>query len=419
MKWMKRMIKDKTMFRNFIWNTIGSTLNSFTSLVFLVIITRVNGLEDAGVFSICIAIAAILYVFAVYSGRSCQVTDIKNEIKDKDYIVSRTITCIGMMMITIGFTIFNQYDSYKNIILLFLCIWKCIEAFADVLYGVLQKNDRLDQVGKSLVLKSMISSIFFFLIMYFIHNLKLATSGLILTTLFVLIFYDIPNAIKYIPKEEVINKQNIKKIYKTEFFLFASAFLTMYLLNAPKYAIESYLSDEIQGIYGIVLMPASILPLFSQFITAPVVNKLTEYYRKKEYRQMKRVEKKLSLLVFGFGLFTVIIAYLLGIPVLNWIYQVDLSQYQISLIIIIIAYILYAAGAVEITILTIYRKIKGEFYIYITTSICAFLLSNIWIKIWQEKGIIPTYLVTMLFFYLQFVFFTQYHTHKKLKGSDE
>lgn len=407
------------MFRNFIWNTIGSTLASFNSLIFLVIITRMNGLEDSGVFSICVAIASILYVFAVYSGRSCQVTDIKNEIKDKDYIISRIITCIGMIIITIGFIIINQYDSYKNTILLYLCIWKCIEAFVDVLYGILQKNNRLDQVGKSLVIKSVVASILFFIIMYFTHNLKLATSVLILTSILVLVLYDIPNSMKHIKKGESIQKQNIKKIYKGEFFLFASAFLTMYLLNAPKYAIESYLSDEIQGIYGIVLMPASIIPLFSQFITAPVVNELTQYYRKKEYNQIKKFEKKLSLFVFGFGAFAVMIAYFIGIPVLNWIYNVDLSQYKISLIFIIMSYTLYAAGAIQITILTMYRKIKSQFYIYIATSVCAFLLSNTWIRIWGESGIIPTYIITMLFFYIIFVLITQYQTHKNIKESEK
>ncbi len=45
-----------------------------------------------------------------------------------------------------------------------------------------------------------------------------------------------------------------------EFFLFINAFFTMYILNASKYAIENYLTKTYKLFFGIILMPASILP---------------------------------------------------------------------------------------------------------------------------------------------------------------
>ena len=77
--------EKKEFLKNFIWNSLGTGINSFNSLFFLIIVTRVNDIQTAGIFSIAYATSTILYTLAMYSGRLCQVTDIENKIKDKDY----------------------------------------------------------------------------------------------------------------------------------------------------------------------------------------------------------------------------------------------------------------------------------------------------------------------------------------------
>ena len=95
---MEKTDERKEFLKNFIWNSLGTGINSFNSLFFLIIVTRINGLETAGIFSIAYATATILYTLAMYSGRLCQVTDIENKIKDKDYIKNRALTCLIMLI---------------------------------------------------------------------------------------------------------------------------------------------------------------------------------------------------------------------------------------------------------------------------------------------------------------------------------
>lgn len=409
------MIKNKTIFRNFIWNTAGSTLASFNSLFFLIAITRINGLDDAGIFSITVATAYILYIFAIYSGRNCQVTDIKGEIKDKDYIVARMITCIGMLIITFGFMIVNKYDSYKNAILFCLCLWKALEAFADVFYGILQKNEKLHLVGKSLAIKSIVGILLFIVIDYFTNHLIYACITLPVVSLLTILCYDLPKAMPFVSKEEKVTFNHVWKIYRNEFFLFAGSFLTMYILNAPKYAIENYLTNDIQAIYGIILMPASVLSLFAQFIIAPAMNDLTKLYKENNLIQMKKIENKIIYMIIGFGILAILLGYFLGIPVLNLIYHVDLTGYTMVLIAILFSYILYAMGFIKTIILTIYRKIKEQFWIYLVTAIIALIGSNYLIHVLGEKGIVLSYFIIMLTYYLLFWILTKYQYDKEKK----
>ncbi len=392
---MRKMIKNNAIFRNFIWNTVGSTLASFNSLFFLIAITRINGLEDAGIFSITVTTAGLLYIFAIYSGRNCHITDIKNQIKDKDYMASRVLTCIAMIIITIVVIFFCQYDIYQKWILLFLSLWKAIEAFVDVFYAILQKQDKLYVVGQSLVIKSILTIMLFILVDMVFKNLVIACMTLPVVSLMVLFIFDLPRILPNISKQEKVSSKNVYAIYKGEFFLFAGTFLTMYLMNAPKYAIEKYLNNEIQGIYGIILMPASILPLFAQFILAPTITMLTKSYKESKWRQMNQIEHIAIWFIIGFGMVSTMIGYFIGIPVLNTIYKVDLSIYRWDLVFILIAYVIYAIAFVKTTILTIYRNIKEQFAIYLLVGIIAWICSTVFIKQWQERGIIVAYLVIM------------------------
>ena len=90
---MEKTDERKDFLKTFIWNSLGTGINSFNSLFFLIIVTRINGTETAGIFSLGYATACILYTLAMYSGRLCQVTDVEGKIKDKDYIATRLFTC--------------------------------------------------------------------------------------------------------------------------------------------------------------------------------------------------------------------------------------------------------------------------------------------------------------------------------------
>ena len=93
---------EKNNFKKcFIWNLLGTGFNAFNSLFFLIIVTRINGLENAGIFTIAFSTACILYAVGLYSGRIYQVTENNKTISDKDYIFNRIISCILMMIVTL------------------------------------------------------------------------------------------------------------------------------------------------------------------------------------------------------------------------------------------------------------------------------------------------------------------------------
>lgn len=405
------MEESKQFRKNFIWNTLGTGFNAFNSLFFMIIVTRANGVDQAGIFTIAFSTACILYAIGLYAGRIYQVTELNKNISDKDFIVSRIITNILMIIFLIAFCLLKKYDIEKFTIFLLLTIYKALEAFSDVIYGILQKNNNLDIVGKSLFLKSLLSIIVFLFIDIITKNMILSIISMIIVCLLIIFFYDFKKTYKYIDLKIKVNMANVYSILKKGFFTFAISFLGMYVLNAPKYSIDTYLTNNYQTIFGIIVMPATVIGLVAQFLIHPYLNQIVALYENKDLKNLKKLLTKLILLIIEFGFISIILAYLFGTQILGIIYGLDLSSYKIGLSIIILSAIFYAIGTIYSSVLTTVRETVSQFIIYIIVSIIAGILSNFCTKTWEINGSIIAYLLIMA---IQSISYTVY-TNLKLK----
>lgn len=412
------MEKEKQFKNNFLWNIIGTSFNAFNSLFFMIIVTRVNGTNDAGIFTLAFSTACILYIIGVYAGRIFQVTE-KENINDKEYIVNRIITVLLMIVISVLFVTIKRYDIYKSSIFVIICAYKALEAFSEVLFGILQKNELLDKVGKSFFIKSIISLIAFLVIDIMAKNVILASLMIVLANLIVIILYDVKNVLKVINKEEKVEIKNALRIFKTGFFVFAISFLGIYIMNAPKYAIDDYLNENLQAIYGIIVMPATVVGLFGQFIIHPYLNRVVELYNKNKIKDIINIVKKLVLIIAVLGGICIIGAYLLGIPVLQLIYGIQLAEYKINLVVIILASTLSVIGVIYSSILTTIRKTVIQFIIYCIVTVLAIISSYLLTKSFEINGATAAYFIIMAAQFILYFICTNIILTKLLKEVKE
>ena len=192
--------------KNIIWNIIGASMNAFNSLFFTIVVTRIYGIDDAGIFTYCFATACLLYIIGVYAGRTFQVTDISNKNSDTDYIYHRIITCLVMVLAIFVFGLVKQFDIYKFMIFIELGLFKCVEAFAESIYAIIQKNNQLYKVGISMFLKSIIALIVFIIINLITKNLLIACLSIVVINIIILILYDLRNL-----KKLNVNKTKFSK----------------------------------------------------------------------------------------------------------------------------------------------------------------------------------------------------------------
>ncbi len=400
------MVKNNNFKKNFIWNVLGTGFNAFNSLFLMIIVTRINGIDEAGIFTIAFSTACILYVIGTYAGRIFQVTEDENRISDKEFIVNRILSSLLMFACTIIFVVSRKYDVFKSTIFILLSVYKGLEAFSDVLYGIMQKRDLLYKVGQSYFIKSAITIFVFFIIDFFTKNLILSCVSIIIVWIILILLFDIIVVRKLIDNQKKINFINSIKIFKTGFFVFSITFLGLYVMNAPKYAIDTLLENSKQTIFGIIVMPATVISLFGQFLIHPYLNEFVKLSKNGEYDTLRKTENKLICYIAGFGILSSIVAYCIGIPVLQLIYGINLGNYKMMLVLIIFSSTLYNIGMIYSNILTTMRYTFIQFALYIVVSVIAIISSNILTKCDGIEGASIAYF-TIMFSLFFFYFITE------------
>ena len=394
--------------KNFIWNMIGTTINAFNSLFFMIMATRINGIDDAGIFTFAFSTALLFNIIGVYSGRVYQVTD-KTEATDKDFIISKFITCFVMLIVSILFVLINNYCFYKSSIILLLCFLKMLEAFSETIYAIFQRKDNLYLTGISLTLKSLINLFIFFIIDLLTHNLVIAIIGMIITYGLIMIFYDYINIKKKIDIQKEYKKERIITILKKGFGAFIISFLNLYLINSSKYVIDYLLVEKYQTIFGILLMPATVILLFTQFIIHPFLNLITNCVHDKKYDELKKIIFKFLGVMILFGIVVIIVAYFLGIPVLELIYGISLNDYKKGFMVIMIGGILYGMSSILSSILIAMRHLNIQVIIYSVVAIVITVIEYFLINIYGVMGacyayFIMTFIVLIMFLLATFIF---------------
>lgn len=170
------------------------------------------------------------------------------------------------------------------------------------------------------------------------------------------------------------------------FYAFAYFFLNIYLSNAPKYALDGNVTSSEQALFSIILMPATLISLCAVYLLQPYINRLSIFYLENKISEFRKAMRLITLGIIGIGIVCFIGATILGIPVLNFVYNVDLSNYLRSLQLIIVGGTLYAIVTILSTALTTFRNTKIQFYIYLIVSLIIFFISSSLVHIFGVYG---------------------------------
>jgi O-antigen/teichoic acid export membrane protein len=382
--------------KNFIWNNVGLTFNCFNSLFFLIIIRYINGTDIAGIFTYSFSLCCLFYIISNYYNRAYQVSDYSNKFNFNTYFSCRIFASLASIMLLLIFSIISKFNFYKIMILLLLMIFRIIESISDCFYAAIQKKDELYKVGISLTVKAIIGLILFLFLDVIFKNVLYSIASLIIINLLIFFVYDLRNY-KSISNERIkISTKDIKELLISSFPVFIFSFLSIYIANCHKYILTYYVSNEIQTIFGILIMPATMLSLVGSYMIMPFINKLVTYYNTQLYKSFRKMAVKICTFLIFMGIAILAFCYFFGVPILNFIYSLNLNDYKFNLMIIILSAIMMALSLIISNLLTILGENKKQTIIYLITSIISTLTGIFLIKKYFITGAVYSYFISYL-----------------------
>jgi O-antigen/teichoic acid export membrane protein len=207
--------------KDFIWNIIGSVCAAGSSIIYLMVVTRVVGDSLGGIFSYAYASAQLMLTIGRFGMRAFQATDLNQQFSFASYLASRVITCALMLLTDLFFLGFSGYDIYKFQIMFWVCVLKMSDAIEDIFHGEMQQKGRLYLAGKLLAARNILSFLIFSVILIMTADLLLACLISAILSLLIAIIINI----KFIPR---LHFDFSFKVLKSLFFLCIPLFLSTF-----------------------------------------------------------------------------------------------------------------------------------------------------------------------------------------------
>lgn len=393
----------------YFWNFAGNIAAAAVSILYLIIVSRYTSASDADNFSLAYAIGNLWVVIGMFQVRNYQATDLKETYSYLEYWLTRVIT-VCLMLVTLFPYLFFSGNNVGNgdlfLIIILTVIYRSCDAFSDLFQGLFQQHERLDIAGKLMVLRYGLSTI--------ILLISLLLSDSLIFSLICLCFFNVlfvfggdyiqSKQIRTIPFNQISSatfKRSIS-IMKTCLPLFVNGFLLVYVLNYPKQVIDKLLVEGIlregaQRNFSILFMPVFFMSLFVLALR-PLITDLAKQWSEKRFHIFNAMIRKILLLLMILGLVVSILAYLIGVPILNLISGIDLSNYSLLLTILVLSGFLYSIASVIGDFLIILRKQVYLLYVYVAMALLTNILTPIAMREFGLFGAGLSFVIVMLFY---------------------
>ena len=314
--------------RTYLWTFAAGLLYAASTFAMLMVIVHVSGAYWGGVFSLALAVVQQLLTIGCFSVRTYQVSDVREIFTFGDYLSSRVLTCLLMVVAGLVWLGFSGYSKHQTHAVLLLLLLKTAEAFANVLEGRYQQSDRLDTACRCAFWKTLIPLLFF--MVSIILTRQLLASLAIYAGLYIVLTLAFDGQLvgAFGGLAFRWNQARQGALFRACLPLFVNAFLLTYITNAAKYAVHTQKGAARLSIYSAMFMFAYAIPMLSMFLLTPRMTNLARAWHAKSRRAFAVGIAWQILLIAVLTLAGVAAAYGWGAAILTRLFGLDLMPFR-------------------------------------------------------------------------------------------
>ena len=391
----------------YIWNLLGNFAAAAVSVLYLLIVSRMQTSEVADQFSLATSIGNLWIIIGQFQVRNYQATDVKSSHPFSAYYYTRLLTVTMMVISLFPYLWTINYDFTNNsvMIITWIIVYRVADAFSDLFQGYFQQHGRLDIAGKAMVYRYALSVLILLFGLLLSHSMVLTLLALALFNLFFVFSYDYAH-FKLFDKLSFRNSFSRNtidesfKIIRVCFSLFIYGFLLTLVFNEAKLSISGAYAKGIvetgaQRDYNILFMPVFFMSLCI-LVVRPLITQMAELWQRKKFQVFYKMFLKILLLTLSIGIVITFLTYLIGVNVLSLIFGLDLLKYKLELTILVLSGVLYSFSIILENILIIMRKHYYLLSVYILMFIVTKMITTELVNKYQIMGASISFCIAMI-----------------------
>ena len=345
------------MKKDLAWNTFGSVFYSACQWLITFLVVHIATFQEAGYLSLAMTTSSSFSAISLFSMRNFQVSDVRGEYNQHEYVGSRITTCL-VALVACAVVSFSKNSMYQALCIDAFMLIRVAEAFSDVLHGENQKFGHYDYIGKSFILRGILTVASF--------SIGLIVTKDLLITLFVMALFNLAASLAYdwgrtSKLEEIRPKlwsDRVWTLLKVCAPIVVFAFLLSLENLVPKKMLELVQDTEQLGIYSTIATPTLVVQVFAAVAFNPFLPKFSTVFVNKEYDKFLSLLRKTYLALAGMAAIVTLGAMLLGRWGLALLFGKDILEYYDLFMPIVWVTILTAIIWILYAIVVAIRRIK-------------------------------------------------------------
>ncbi len=379
---------------------LGSGIYSLATVIFVMLAKRLVGEEAGAKFYMAFTTGQMLLTIGYFEIRPFQVTDVKHQYEAGEYFGFRMLSSAAMLVssvvVGIVYVVNKKADGAGFMLIMTMCLLKMFDGAADVFEGEFQRHDRIDISGMSMAFRTIAIMLAFSVTAWLTRNIYAASAvaaaaGLAGVAVVALVWN------RGFERLSIsFDVEKMKSLFNSTILLFIGSAMCMWLWNGTKYVVEWSLTDRDTLAYGIVFMPTMVINLGSSFVFKPMLTTLARHYENGDNKRFAGLVAILVAIAVGITAVTLAAGAWLGIPVLSWLYDIDLAAYKPVMLVLIAAGGFNAVSILFYYALTVMRLQKEIFIGYTLTFVVSVILPIVMVNGMEIAGAGIAYLIVMM-----------------------
>lgn len=391
----------------YIWNLLGNLAAAAVSVLYLLIVSRMQTSEVADQFSLATSIGNLWIIIGQFQVRNYQATDVNSSHPFSAYFFTRLLTVVLMLITLLPYLRIINYDFTNSslMIITWIIVYRVADAFSDLFQGYFQQHGRLDIAGKAMVYRYALSVLILLFGLLLSQSMVLTLTVLAFFNLFFVFVYDYAyfKLFDKLSFRNSFSRNTIDesfKIIRVCFSLFIYGFLLTLVFNEAKLSISGAYAKGIveagaQRDYNILFMPVFFMSLCI-LVVRPLITQMAELWQRKQFQVFYKMFLKILLLTLSIGIVITFLTYLIGVNVLSLIFGLDLLKYKLELTILVLSGVLYSFSIILENILIIMRKHYYLLSVYILMFIVTKIITTELVNKYQIMGASISFCIAMI-----------------------
>lgn len=244
-------------------NTLGIFYYFFCQWIITVVVVRLAGFDAAGIFSLAVAFSNIFAFIGLFGVRGYQICDVHEKYSNGEYVASRIVSTGVSLLPFAALLCIRGYDRDTTLSCIAFMLFKSLEGFSDVFWGIMQRSNRFTWLAVSCVIKGTLILFAFTALLLAGQSLFIAILGMSVVYLPVLVFYD--SAKLRVLGTFSLSFGNLRGLFISCFPLMLHSLLLAIIIYLPRESIGRILGEKNVGYYGSLAM---VIVLFSTLACA-------------------------------------------------------------------------------------------------------------------------------------------------------